>query len=81
MPTLNVHGDIHIPDNLIHAMGLKPGMELSVERQGDVLVMRPVISRTPSRVEDGPKILGYSGATVSLEEMDEAIAKGAVQSL
>lgn len=81
MPTLNAQGDIHIPDNLIRSMGLKPGMELSVERQGDAIVLRPVRPKKPSRVEDGPKILAYSGATVSLEEMDEAIAKGAEQSL
>jgi hypothetical protein len=42
--------------------------------------MRPVKTATPSRIEDGPKILGYSGSTVSLEEMEDAIAKGAVQS-
>lgn len=75
MPTLNSQGDIHTPDNLIHAMGLKSGMELSFERQGDVVLMRPVKSRTPSGMEDGPKILAYSGATVSLGEMDEAITK------
>lgn len=77
MPTLNSQGDIHIPDNLMHSMGLKPGMELSVERQGDAIVMRPVKSRTASKVEDGPKILGDSGAAVSLEAMDDASGKGA----
>jgi hypothetical protein len=29
----------------------------------------------------GLKYLGYAGSTVSLEEMDAAIAKGVVQSL
>lgn len=81
MPTLSSHGDVHIPDNLIHALGLKPGVELIFERQGDAILMRPVKTNTPSRVEDGPKILGYSGPTVSLEEMEDAIAKGAEQSL
>ena len=46
MSTLSIHGEIHIPDNLIHALGLKPGAELSFERQGDAIVMRPVILRT-----------------------------------
>ena len=81
MPTLSVHGDIHIPDNLIQALGLKPGVDLSFERLGDAIVMRPVKHDTVSRVEEGPKILAYSGATVTLEEMDAAIAKGAAQSL
>lgn len=81
MPTLSIHGDVHIPDNLIHALGLKPGAELAFERQGDAIVMRPVRKNITSRVEEGPKILGYTGPTVSLEEMDAAIAKGAAQSL
>jgi bifunctional DNA-binding transcriptional regulator/antitoxin component of YhaV-PrlF toxin-antitoxin module len=81
MPTLSIHGDVHIPDNLIHALGLKPGAELAFERQGDAIVMRPVKTKKISRVEAGPKILGYTGSTVSLEEMDDAIAKGAAQSL
>jgi len=51
------------------------------ERQGDAIGMRQVKAATPSWIEDGPKILGFSGSTVSLEEMEDAIAKGAVQSL
>lgn len=81
MPILSIHGDVHIPDNLIHALGLKPGAELSFERQGDAIIMRPVKTNKSSRVEEGPKILSYIGPTVTLEEMDDAIAKGAVQSL
>lgn len=81
MPSLSSHGDVHIPDTLIYALGLKPGVELIFERQGDAIVMRPVKTATPSRIENGPKILGYSGSTVSLEEMEDAITKGAVQSL
>ena len=42
--------------------------------------MRPVKTKRSSKFEEGPKILIYSGPTVSLDEMDEAIAKGAVQS-
>ncbi len=82
MPTLSINGDVHIPDNLIHALGLKPGAELAFERQGDAIVMRPVKNTNKiSRVEEGPQILGYTGPTVTLEEMDNAIAKGAAQSL
>ncbi len=81
MPTLPIHGDAHIPDSLIHALGLKPGAGLAFERQGDAIVMRPVRKNKTSQVEEGPKILGYTGRTVTLEEMDTAIAKGAVQSL
>jgi bifunctional DNA-binding transcriptional regulator/antitoxin component of YhaV-PrlF toxin-antitoxin module len=81
MPILSIHGDVHIPDNIIHALGLKPGTELAFERQGDAIIMRPVKTNKISRVDEGPKILGYTGSTVTPEEMDAAIAKGAVQSL
>ena len=78
MATLSIHGDVHIPDNIIHALGLKPGTELSFERQGESIVMRPVKSTKRSLVDEGPKILGYTGSTVTLEEMEAAIGKGAV---
>ncbi len=81
MPTLSIHGDVHIPDNIIHALGLKPGVELAFERQGDAIIMLPLKPNKISRVGDGPKILGYIGPTVTLEEMDAAIARGALQSL
>ena len=42
MPILSIHGDVHIPDNIIHALGLKPSTELAFERQGDAIIMRPV---------------------------------------
>ena len=76
MPTLSIYGDVHIPDNLIHALGLKPGAKLAFERQGDAIIMRPVkkINKV-SQVDAGPKILAYTGSTVTLEEMDVAIAK------
>lgn len=60
MPTLSIHGDVRIPDNLIHALGLKPGEELAFERQGDAIVIRSIKTSKCSRVEDGPKILGYT---------------------
>jgi len=81
MPTLSIHGDVHIPDNIIHALGLKPGTQLAFERLGDAIVMRPVKPNKISQVDEGPKILGYAGSTVTLEEMDAAITKGAVHSM
>ncbi len=81
MPTVSIHGDVHIPDNIIHALGLRPGVELAFERQGDAIIMRPVKTNKISRVDEGPKILSYAGSTVTLEDMDAAIAKGAVHSM
>lgn len=81
MSILSIDGDVHIPDHLIHALGLKPGVELAFERHGDAIVIRPLPANKISRVEEGPKILAYAGAKVTFEEMDDAIAKGAAQSL
>ncbi len=62
-----------MPDNLIHALGLKPGTELAFERQGDTIIMRPIKKPNKiSRVEDGPQILDYTGPTVTLEDMKKA---------
>lgn len=55
MPTLSIHGDVHIPDNIIHALGLRPGVELAFERQGDAIIMRPVKTNKISRVDEGLK--------------------------
>jgi bifunctional DNA-binding transcriptional regulator/antitoxin component of YhaV-PrlF toxin-antitoxin module len=63
---------------IIDALGLKPGAELVFERDGDAIVMRPVKTNTIPWVEEGPRILGYTGSTVSQEEMDDVIAMGAV---
>jgi hypothetical protein len=43
--------------------------------------MRVVKLKKVSHPEDGPKILNYHGPTVTLEEMEEAIRKGAEDSL
>ena len=75
MPTLSAYCDIHIPDNLIHALGLKPGTELAFERQGDAIIMRPVKTNKVSQVDAGPKILAYTGSTVTLEEIAKAVAQ------
>ena len=44
---------------------------------GNSARLKVVRTRKASRVEDGPKILNYKGKAVTLEEMDEAIARGA----
>ena len=81
MATVNYQGEVKIPQHLLNSLGLAPGTKVDFERQGDTLVIRAVKFVKYSRVEDGPKILDYHGPTVSLEEMDEAIGKGAEESV
>ncbi|WP_347987912.1 AbrB/MazE/SpoVT family DNA-binding domain-containing protein [Methylomonas sp. AM2-LC] len=55
MSTLFIHGDDHIPYNLINALGLKPGAELAFERQGDAIVMRQVKSKKSLGLKMAPE--------------------------
>lgn len=81
MATVTPHGEVEIPSHLLEELGIEPGAEVDFERRGDALLMRVVKARKHSRVEDGPRILGYAGPTVTLAEMDEAIREGAEDSL
>ena len=81
MATVNYQGEVKIPQHLLNSLRLLPGTEVDFEQQGDALLLRAVKFTKRSRVEDGPKILNYNGPTVTLDEMDEAIGKGAEESL
>ncbi|MFM8331070.1 MAG: hypothetical protein ACKN9T_05225 [Candidatus Methylumidiphilus sp.] len=81
MTTVTHQGEVKIPPHLLKALGISPGAEVDFEQRGEVLLMRVVKAGKQSRVEDGPKILNYVGRTVTLAEMDEAIGKGAGESL
>ncbi|MFI3199051.1 MAG: AbrB/MazE/SpoVT family DNA-binding domain-containing protein [Methylococcaceae bacterium] len=61
MATLSIHGDVHIPDNIIHALGLKPGTELVFERQGDAIIMRPVKTKKSRGLIKGQKYWAIQG--------------------
>lgn len=81
MVAVSHQGEIKIPSHLLGALGMKPGSEVEIEQQGDALIIRLTKSGKHSQVEDGPKILDYQGSAVTLAEMDEAIAKGAGESV
>ncbi|MCB1771631.1 MAG: AbrB/MazE/SpoVT family DNA-binding domain-containing protein [Candidatus Competibacteraceae bacterium] len=81
MPTVSSQGEVRIPEPLLRALNIASGTEVDFEQQGNALVMRVVKLRKASRPEDGPKILNYHGSTVTLEEMEAAIRKGAEDSL
>ena len=81
MATVSSKGEVEIPERFLRALGIVPGAEVDFEQRGDVLVLRVVKPRKISRVEEGPKILNYTGPTVRLEEMEIAVRKGAEESL
>ena len=70
-------GQVTIPKKVRTALGITTGTKVAFETEGSTARLKVVRTRKASRVEDGPKILSYKGKAVTLEEMDEAIARGA----
>jgi len=81
MATVSSRGEVKIPEKFLRALGIAAGTEVDFEQQGDVLVLRVVRPQKISRVEEGLKILNYTGSTVTLDEMEIAVRKGAEESL
>ena len=74
-------GQVTIPKRVRDALGITPGSKVDFEVAGAGARLKVVRKNTPSRAEDGPKILNYKGKAATLEEMEEAIARGAQNSL
>jgi antitoxin PrlF len=70
-------GQVTIPKKVRTALGITVGTKLAFATEGNSARLVVVRTRKPSRVEDGPKILDYKGKAVTLDEMEEAIARGA----
>ncbi|MDP2708352.1 MAG: AbrB/MazE/SpoVT family DNA-binding domain-containing protein [Burkholderiales bacterium] len=70
-------GQVTIPKKVRTALGITAGTKVAFATEGNSARLMVVRTRKPSRVEDGPKILDYKGKAVTLDEMEEAIARGA----
>lgn len=73
---LSSKGQVVLPKALREARNWPPGTEFRVEAFEDGVVLRPVKPFAPTRLEDVVGVAAYKGARKSLEEMEEAIAKG-----
>ena len=73
-------GQVTIPVEFRRMLGITEGTAVDFEFDGKGLRLVPVKHRAFSRVEDGYGMMKYSGKTVTLEEMDAAIAAGAKES-
>ena len=76
MSIVSNRGEVTIPKRFLHALGITPGVEVDFEQKGDALLLRAHRLSKNSRVEDGPKILNYTGSAVTLDEMEAAVRKG-----
>ena len=82
MPTtISSKRQIVIPKNDLIAVGLTEGSRVRVIREGHTLSIVPDKGRDGSKIEDGPKILGYKGRKATRAEISKAIATGAAESL
>jgi AbrB family looped-hinge helix DNA binding protein len=74
---LSTKGQLIIPQEIRRRLGWRAGTELDVEeREGGVIVRLPIELPTTSLTEL-IGCAGYQGPRRSLEDMDEAIARGA----
>jgi len=67
-------GQVTIPKRVRQALGITPGsrVEFALDRGGARL--RLVKRREPSRLEDGPAILGYTGPRIAIAQMHGGVA-------
>jgi len=71
--TLSSKGQIVIPRNIRQNHDWKPGVRFNITDAGEEIVLRPVVSRKSTLLEDVIGCAGYVGPKKSLEDMDNGI--------
>ncbi len=74
---LSTKGQLIIPKDIRDRHGWRAGSALIVEDRGTEVVLRSPLEIPETTLEDLVGCTGYSGPRRSLEEMEEAIARGA----
>ncbi len=75
--TMTSKGQITVPKEVREALGLAAGVRVSFEAEADGSYrLRPL--RDSARLVDLAGLIGYGGPVITLEEMDRAIAEGAL---
>jgi AbrB family looped-hinge helix DNA binding protein len=74
---LSTKGQLIIPKEIRVRHGWTAGTELIVEDHGSTVVLRPVENLPITTVKDLVGCAGYRGPSLSLEEMEAGIARGA----
>ncbi len=78
--TMSTKGQVVIPRALRDHLGWGEGTRLEIVSQAGGVVIRPVRSFAETRVEDLLGLLKYAGPPRTIEEMNDAIARGAMRS-
>lgn len=74
---LSSKGQLIIPKAVRDAHGWREGTEFTVEATRDAIVLRPKRLFPETTIDEVAGCLKYDGPPVSIEEMDEAIAREA----
>ena len=73
---LSSKGQVILPKHIRTARKWQPGVEFSVEDTPNGVLLWPLKSFKPTRLEDVIGCAAYTGPAKTIEEMDEAIAVG-----
>ena len=76
---LSTKGQLIIPKTVRDRHGWRAGTQLVIEDAGDAVVLRPAASVGPTTLKEVLGCLRYKGRPKTLEEMEKAIAKGALE--
>ena len=76
---LSSKGQVIIPKILRNRYNWNAGQKLSVIDTGDGILLKPSIPFKNTELEQVAGILRYSGKSISLNQMEEAIKKGALE--
>jgi AbrB family looped-hinge helix DNA binding protein len=74
---LSTKGQLIIPKEIRERHGWTAGTEILVEDRGDTVILRRVADLPTTRLADLVGCAGYKGPTLSLEDMEAGIARGA----
>lgn len=76
MATVSVtsKGQVTIPKRVRRALGITPGSKVEFDLDQNGARLRLVKRQVPSRVEEGPAILGYTGPRIPVARMHGGIA-------
>ncbi|MFZ5557568.1 MAG: AbrB/MazE/SpoVT family DNA-binding domain-containing protein [Pseudomonadota bacterium] len=67
-------GQVTIPKRVRQALGITPGSKVEFDLDGGGARLKLVKRQTPTRIEDGPAILGYAGPRIPVAQMHGGIA-------
>jgi AbrB family looped-hinge helix DNA binding protein len=73
---LSTKGQLILPKTIRDARGWTAGTELVVEEIPGGVTLRPLKQSQPARLEDVVGCLRYTGRAKTLQQMENAIAKG-----